>query len=146
MNCRVTQKELFFTCIQYTHSIKTFLKFHLNIKLHCYYVLVRLCLGGYRERETPGPIPNPEAKPLFADNTADFICGNVGRCLVIVFFYSLFLILFRFQIFYFIILFISTYLRILLLYYFFTSILKLIYLFQRLFLVQLHLFSIYRFL
>ena len=28
------------------------------------------------------PIPNPEAKPLIADNTADFICGNVGRCLV----------------------------------------------------------------
>ena len=49
---------------------------------------MRLCLGGYRERETPGPIPNPEAKPLFADNTADFICGNVGRCLVIVFFNS----------------------------------------------------------
>ena len=47
---------------------------------------MRLCLGGYRERETPGPIPNPEAKPLFADNTADFICGNVGRCLVLVFF------------------------------------------------------------
>ena len=43
---------------------------------------MRLCLGGYRERETPGSIPNPEAKPLIADNTADFICGNVGRCLV----------------------------------------------------------------
>ena len=41
-----------------------------------------ICLGGYRERETPGPIPNPEAKPLIADNTADCICGNVGRCLV----------------------------------------------------------------
>ena len=40
------------------------------------------CLGGYRERETPGPIPNPEAKPLIADNTAPFRCGNVGRCLV----------------------------------------------------------------
>ena len=40
------------------------------------------CLGGYRERETPGPIPNPEAKPLIADNTASFRCGNVGRCLV----------------------------------------------------------------
>ena len=40
------------------------------------------CLGDYREGETPGPIPNPEAKPLIADNTADFICGNVGRCLV----------------------------------------------------------------
>ena len=40
------------------------------------------CLGGYRERETPGPIPNPEAKPLIADNTAPFRCGNVSRCLV----------------------------------------------------------------
>ena len=40
------------------------------------------CLGGYREGETPGPIPNPEAKPLIADNTAGFTCGNVGRCLV----------------------------------------------------------------
>jgi D-sedoheptulose 7-phosphate isomerase len=28
------------------------------------------------------PIPNPEAKPLIADNTASFRCGNVGRCLV----------------------------------------------------------------
>ena len=87
MNCIYTSEGLSFGCIRYTHSIKTFLKFHLNIKLQSYYVLVRLCLGGYRERETPGPIPNPEAKPLFADNTADFICGNVGRCLVIVFFY-----------------------------------------------------------
>ena len=42
------------------------------------------CLGGYRERETPGPIPNPEAKPPIADNTAPCRCGNVGRCLVIV--------------------------------------------------------------
>ena len=92
MNCIYTSEGLSFSCIRYTHSIKTFLKFHLNIKLQSYYVLVRLCLGGYRERETPGPIPNPEAKPLFADNTADFICGNVGRCLVIVFFNSLILI------------------------------------------------------
>ena len=91
MNCIYTIR-IISLCIRYTHSIKTFLKFHLNIKLQSYYVLVRLCLGGYRERETPGPIPNPEAKPLFADNTADFICGNVGRCLVIVFFNSLILI------------------------------------------------------
>ena len=41
------------------------------------------CLGGYRERETPGPIPNPEAKPPFADDTAPFRCGNVGRRLVL---------------------------------------------------------------
>ena len=50
------------------------------------------CLGGYRERETPGPIPNPEAKPLIADNTDPFRIGNVGRCLVnrfIHFFYIL---------------------------------------------------------
>ena len=40
------------------------------------------CLGGYREGETPGPIPNPEAKPLIADNTYPFRIGNVGRCLV----------------------------------------------------------------
>ena len=37
------------------------------------------CSGGYREGETPGPIPNPEAKTLFAHNTASFRCGNVGR-------------------------------------------------------------------
>ena len=46
------------------------------------YVLNFDCLGGYRERETPGSIPNPEAKPLFADNTYPFRIGNVGRCLV----------------------------------------------------------------
>src|SRR3954447_24894207 len=28
------------------------------------------CFGGHGERETPGPIPNPEAKPLSADGTA----------------------------------------------------------------------------
>src|ERR1700761_3003996 len=28
------------------------------------------CYGGHSERETPGPIPNPEAKPLSADGTA----------------------------------------------------------------------------
>ena len=49
------------------------------------------CLGGYREGETPGPIPNPEAKPLIADNTAGFTCGNVGRCLVGRFFTLIFL-------------------------------------------------------
>ena len=38
-----------------------------------------LSSGGYREEVTPGPIPNPEAKLFIADNTADFICGNVGR-------------------------------------------------------------------
>ena len=37
------------------------------------------CSGGYREGETPGPIPNPEAKTLIAHNTASFRCGNVGR-------------------------------------------------------------------
>ena len=44
--------------------------------------LIMICLGGYRERETPGSIPNPEAKPLIADNTRPFRAGNVGRCLV----------------------------------------------------------------
>src|SRR6059058_3769198 len=28
------------------------------------------CYGGHGERETPGLIPNPEAKPLSADGTA----------------------------------------------------------------------------
>ena len=37
-----------------------------------------LC-GGCRERVTPGPIPNPEVKPLIADHTAPFRGGNVGR-------------------------------------------------------------------
>src|SRR3954469_3451823 len=33
-------------------------------------VLFRRCFGGYSVRETPGPIPNPEAKPDSADGTA----------------------------------------------------------------------------
>ena len=55
-------------------------------------MLIFDCLGGYREGETPGPIPNPEAKPLIADNTAGCTCGNVGRCLVRQFFNFLFTI------------------------------------------------------
>ena len=46
------------------------------------------CSGGYREGETPGPIPNPEAKTLIAHNTASFRCGNVGRRLAVEFFNS----------------------------------------------------------
>ena len=53
-----------------------------RVSTYFIYVFTLDCLGGYRERETPGPIPNPEAKPLIADNTAPFRCGNVGRCLV----------------------------------------------------------------
>ena len=39
------------------------------------YELVRFtsitrCFGGYSKRETPGHIPNPEAKTLCADGTA----------------------------------------------------------------------------
>ena len=30
----------------------------------------RFCHGGHSERETPGPIPNPEVKPPSADGTA----------------------------------------------------------------------------
>ena len=44
------------------------------------FTLGRLC--GYREMETPGSIPNPEAKHLIADNTAPLGCGNVGRRIV----------------------------------------------------------------
>lgn len=29
--------------------------------------------------ETPGSIPNPEAKHIFADDTAHFLCGKVSR-------------------------------------------------------------------
>ena len=54
---------------------------HKWIKVHLD-VFLSVCLGGYREGETPGSIPNPEAKPLIADNTAPFRCGNVGRRLV----------------------------------------------------------------
>ena len=50
-------------------------------------ILDTTCLGDYREGETPGPIPNPEAKPLIADNTRPFRIGNVGRRLVGCFFY-----------------------------------------------------------
>ena len=56
-------------------------------------MLIFDCLGGYREGETPGPIPNPEAKPLIADNTYPFRIGNVGRCLVGCFLLLLFFIL-----------------------------------------------------
>ena len=34
----------------------------------------------YREKETPSSIPNLAVKLLFADDTASFRCGNVGRC------------------------------------------------------------------
>ena len=34
-------------------------------------MIARLCGGGHSSRETPGPIPNPEAKPARADGTAD---------------------------------------------------------------------------
>ena len=45
------------------------------------------CSGGYREGETPGPIPNPEAKTLIAHNTCPFRAGNVGRRLAAEFFF-----------------------------------------------------------
>ncbi len=35
--------------------------------------------GGYREGETPCSFSNQEAKTLFADNTAPYWSGNVGR-------------------------------------------------------------------
>lgn len=34
----------------------------------------------YREEATPSSIPNLAVKLLFADDTAPFRCGNVGRC------------------------------------------------------------------
>ena len=34
----------------------------------------------FRVRETPSTIPNLEVKTYIADNTVDFIYGNVGHC------------------------------------------------------------------
>ena len=45
-----------------------------------YGCLPPLCPGAYSEGVLPGPIPNPEVKPLSADDTAPLGCGNVGRC------------------------------------------------------------------
>lgn len=39
-----------------------------------------LFLRDYREMETPGTIPNPEAKSFIVDNTAVFNRGNVEHC------------------------------------------------------------------
>ena len=36
--------------------------------------------GGARGRVIPSSIPNLEVKPPIADNTAGYVCGNVGRC------------------------------------------------------------------
>src|SRR3712207_558180 len=52
------------------------------------------CYGGHGERETPGHIPNPEAKPFSADGTArgtgwesrtppDITQGNGGRSIAL---------------------------------------------------------------
>ena len=38
--------------------------------------------GGYREVEIPSPIPNLEVKHFIADNTAEFLSGNVSRCIL----------------------------------------------------------------
>ena len=35
--------------------------------------------GGQSERETPGPMPNPEVKPVSADGTVWGTYGRVGR-------------------------------------------------------------------
>src|SRR6478752_8383438 len=37
---------------------------------HMFWLTSSQCYGGHGERETPGLIPNPEAKPLSADGTA----------------------------------------------------------------------------
>ncbi len=36
--------------------------------------------GGHGGGETPDPIPNSEVKPSNANDTAEGICGKVGRC------------------------------------------------------------------
>ena len=51
-----------------------------------FYRGVKLCRvkemfsGGQSERETPGPMPNPEVKPASADGTVWGTHGRVGRC------------------------------------------------------------------
>jgi hypothetical protein len=44
-----------------------FVRFTVTITFGWY---VSRCFGGHSERETPGLIPNPEAKTLCADGTA----------------------------------------------------------------------------
>ncbi len=52
----------------------------------------------YREEATPSSIPNLAVKLLFADDTAPFRCGNVGRCRVgSSFYFQLFFINFIFS-------------------------------------------------
>ena len=46
---------------------------------------VVLFLGGYWVKATPGPFSNPEVKLLFADDTAAYGCGKVGRRRVLLF-------------------------------------------------------------
>ena len=41
-----------------------------------------LPIGNFREREIPGSIPNPEVKPLIADDTIPVWYGKVGHCLI----------------------------------------------------------------
>ena len=36
--------------------------------------------GAARGRVIPSSIPNLEVKPPIADNTAGYVCGNVGQC------------------------------------------------------------------
>ena len=65
---------------RYDFDINTSLLSHYSEKKVYLGILSSHCRGGYRVGVTPGPISNPEAKPYFADNTASFRCGNVGRC------------------------------------------------------------------
>ena len=41
-----------------------------NTPQHVWGCVFRQSYGGHSERETPGPIPNPEVKPFSADGTA----------------------------------------------------------------------------
>ena len=44
--------------------------------------------GDHREAETPVPIPNTTVKRFFANGTAVFVCGRVGRRQVFFFIFS----------------------------------------------------------
>ena len=77
---RVEQKdfcvEVFATTIQIRTNQPGTTKLVYRVSVHGFanriWLVTRVhdCGGGHSSRETPGPIPNPEAKPARADGTA----------------------------------------------------------------------------
>lgn len=48
-----------------------------NLRVVTLFFCSKFCV--FRDGATPGTIPNPEAKAVFAHNTVLFKCGNVGQ-------------------------------------------------------------------